>query len=109
MLGLPFCESIDMWSLGCVVAELYLGWPLYPGSSEYDQLRYISHTHGTPPDHLLNAATKSTRFYLRDTNGGKSLPFWRIKTPQEYEKSLNVTSKEARKFIYNQLDEMERV
>jgi len=35
-----------MWSLGCVVAELFLGWPLYPGSSEYDQIRYISQTQG---------------------------------------------------------------
>ena len=42
LLGLPFCESIDIWSLGCVIAELFLGWPLYPGSSEYDQIRYIS-------------------------------------------------------------------
>lgn len=39
ILGLPFCEAIDMWSLGCVVAELFLGWPLYPGASEYDQVR----------------------------------------------------------------------
>lgn len=38
LLGLPFCEAIDMWSLGCVIAELFLGWPLYPGSSEYDQV-----------------------------------------------------------------------
>lgn len=29
-----------MWSLGCVIAELFLGWPLYPGSSEYDQIRW---------------------------------------------------------------------
>lgn len=28
-----------MWSLGCVIAELFLGWPLYPGASEYDQVR----------------------------------------------------------------------
>lgn len=42
ILGLPFCEAIDMWSLGCVVAELFLGWPLYPGSSEYDQIRSVS-------------------------------------------------------------------
>ena len=41
ILGLPFCEAIDMWSLGCVVAELFLGWPLYPGSSEYDQIRSV--------------------------------------------------------------------
>ena len=38
LLGLPFCEAVDMWSLGCVIAELFLGWPLYPGSSEYDQV-----------------------------------------------------------------------
>ena len=31
ILGLPFSEAIDMWSLGCVIAELFLGWPLYPG------------------------------------------------------------------------------
>ena len=38
ILGLPFDEAIDMWSLGCVAAELFLGWPLYPGPSEYDQV-----------------------------------------------------------------------
>lgn len=38
ILGLAFSEKIDMWSLGCVVAELFLGWPLYPGASEYDQV-----------------------------------------------------------------------
>ena len=38
LLGINFSESIDMWSLGCVIAELFLGWPLYPGSSEYDQV-----------------------------------------------------------------------
>ena len=38
ILGLNYNESIDMWSLGCVIAELFLGWPLYPGASEYDQV-----------------------------------------------------------------------
>uniref|UniRef100_H3D8H3 Homeodomain interacting protein kinase 3b n=1 Tax=Tetraodon nigroviridis TaxID=99883 RepID=H3D8H3_TETNG len=42
ILGLPFCEAIDMWSLGCVMAELFLGWPLYPGALEYDQLLLVS-------------------------------------------------------------------
>ncbi|XP_013914078.1 PREDICTED: homeodomain-interacting protein kinase 2 [Thamnophis sirtalis] len=41
ILGLPFCEAIDMWSLGCVIAELFLGWPLYPGASEYDQVGMV--------------------------------------------------------------------
>ena len=44
-MGLPFCEAIDMWSLGCVIAELFLGWPLYPGALEYDQVTFFTHTH----------------------------------------------------------------
>lgn len=44
ILGLPFCEAIDMWSLGCVIAELFLGWPLYPGALEYDQVTFLTHT-----------------------------------------------------------------
>lgn len=41
ILGLPFCEAIDMWSLGCVIAELFLGWPLYPGALEFDQVIFL--------------------------------------------------------------------
>ncbi|EOA96638.1 Homeodomain-interacting protein kinase 4, partial [Anas platyrhynchos] len=49
LLGLPFCEKMDMWSLGCVVAELHLGRPLYPGRNEDEQVRYICKTQGLPP------------------------------------------------------------
>lgn len=67
ILGLPFCEAIDMWSLGCVVAELFLGWPLYPGSSEYDQIRYISQTQGKTSNN--NFFQGFNRFLNRFTNG----------------------------------------
>ncbi|GAB5568832.1 homeodomain-interacting protein kinase 2 isoform X5 [Prionailurus iriomotensis] len=77
ILGLPFCEAIDMWSLGCVIAELFLGWPLYPGASEYDQIRYISQTQGLPAEYLLSAGTKTTRFFNRDTDS--PYPLWRLK------------------------------
>lgn len=30
-----------MWSLGCIAAELFLGLPLFPGSSEYNQMSRI--------------------------------------------------------------------
>lgn len=40
-MGIPYTGAIDMWSLGCIVAELFIGIPLFPGSSEYNQLRRI--------------------------------------------------------------------
>ncbi|KAL2091118.1 hypothetical protein ACEWY4_013381 [Coilia grayii] len=107
ILGLPFCEAIDMWSLGCVIAELFLGWPLYPGASEYDQIRYISQTQGLPAEYLLSAGTKTSRFFNRGPDS--SYPLWRLKTPLEHEAEMGITSKEARKYIFNCLDDMMQV
>ena len=33
--------AIDMWSLGCILAELYTGYPLFPGENEVEQLACI--------------------------------------------------------------------
>lgn len=35
-MGIPYTTAIDMWSLGCLVVELFVGIPLFPGNSEYD-------------------------------------------------------------------------
>lgn len=107
ILGLPFSEKIDMWSLGCVVAELFLGWPLYPGASEYDQIRYISQTQGLPSSQQLNDGTKTSKFFVRHSEG--PYPLWRLKTPQEHEGETGIKSKEARKYIFNCLDDMTQV
>ncbi|XP_005661092.2 homeodomain-interacting protein kinase 3 isoform X3 [Sus scrofa] len=107
ILGLPFCEAIDMWSLGCVIAELFLGWPLYPGALEYDQIRYISQTQGLPGEQLLNVGTKSTRFFCRETDISHS--GWRLKTLEEHETETGMKSKEARKYIFSSLDDIVHV
>ncbi|XP_075693891.1 homeodomain-interacting protein kinase 3 [Rhinoderma darwinii] len=107
ILGLAFCEAIDMWSLGCVIAELFLGWPLYPGALEYDQIRYISQTQGFPGEHLLNAGAKTSRFFCRDPE--TQYPIWRLKTLEEHEAETGMKSKEARKFIFNSLDDIVHV
>jgi len=96
-----------MWSLGCVIAELFLGWPLYPGALEYDQIRYISQTQGLPGEQLLNVGTKSTRFFCRETDISHS--GWRLKTLEEHEAETGMKSKEARKYIFNSLDDIVHV
>lgn len=34
ILGVPYTSGIDMWSFGTILAELYTGFPLFPGESE---------------------------------------------------------------------------
>lgn len=41
MLGLPYSVAIDMWSLGCILVEMYTGEPLFSGSDQVDQMQKI--------------------------------------------------------------------
>ncbi|CAG8480791.1 5061_t:CDS:2 [Paraglomus occultum] len=43
-----YTTNIDVWSTGCVMAELMLGQPLFPGDSGIDQLVEIIKVLGTP-------------------------------------------------------------
>jgi len=43
-----YSQSIDVWSVGCILAELILGQPLFPGDSGVDQLVEIIKVLGTP-------------------------------------------------------------
>lgn len=40
ILGLPYCFPVDMWSLGCIVSELYSGVPLFPGQDENEMMEF---------------------------------------------------------------------
>ena len=63
MLGIPYTSAIDMWSLGCIVAELITGQPLWPGECEKDQLLYIISFLGLPPADLLKVSTRRHLFF----------------------------------------------
>lgn len=41
ILGLSYSTSIDIWACGCIIAEMFLKKPLFPGTSEVDQLDRI--------------------------------------------------------------------
>jgi len=52
MLGIPYTCGIDMWSFGCIMAELYIGYPIFPGESENDQMSRIIEMINTPNRHV---------------------------------------------------------
>lgn len=43
-----YTTAVDVWSMGCVMAELFLGTPFFPGSSGVDQLVEVIKVLGTP-------------------------------------------------------------
>ncbi len=54
ILGMGYNRKIDIWSFGCIVAELHLGYPLFAGDDEHEQMCYIIEVLGLPPLHLKN-------------------------------------------------------
>ena len=52
-----------MWSLGCILAELWTGYPLFPGENEQEQLACIMEIFGPPDRHLVERCTRKKLFF----------------------------------------------
>ncbi|KAG7257554.1 hypothetical protein CRUP_032225 [Coryphaenoides rupestris] len=63
ILGQPYSMAIDMWSLGCILAELYTGYPLFPGESEAEQMACIMEVMGVPPGDFIQTASRRRLFF----------------------------------------------
>lgn len=81
LLGLPYDQSIDMWSFGCIMYELHTGDPIFNGNSEVDQMMKITEVCGMPPDHMLNNGRKVSNYFARPS---RDQPYQRVTTKKEY-------------------------
>ncbi|XP_045056853.2 dual specificity tyrosine-phosphorylation-regulated kinase 4 isoform X3 [Desmodus rotundus] len=63
ILGHPYNMAIDMWSLGCILAELHTGYPLFPGENEVEQLACIMEVLGLPPTRFIQTASRRQTFF----------------------------------------------
>lgn len=63
ILGIPYKMSIDMWSLGCIIAELIQGYPLFPGENEQEQLLCQMEMLGIPPTHIIEMSPKKNDYF----------------------------------------------
>jgi len=112
LVGLPYDSAIDMWSLGCVAAELYLGLPILPGVHEHDQLGRIYEMIGPLPKMMIDEGSKSSKYFVKElsrnnafinnfpidpSTGVVQSPLtWRLKTRQEFIQSLSEEEKKKR-------------
>jgi serine/threonine protein kinase len=71
ILGVSYSTAIDMWSFGCILVELYTGYPLFPGENEVEQLACIMEVFGIPHPKLMESATRTKMFF--DSNGNPRL------------------------------------
>lgn len=63
ILGMSYGLPIDMWSLGCILAELLTGYPIFPGENEQEQLACIMEVFGPPEKHLIEKSSRKKLFF----------------------------------------------
>ena len=69
-------QAIDVWSVGCILAEMLSGKPLFPGRDYHHQLTLILDVLGTPTlDEFYAITTRRSRDYIRALPFRKKKPF----------------------------------
>ncbi|KAL2134181.1 hypothetical protein VTI74DRAFT_802 [Chaetomium olivicolor] len=98
LLGLPYSSAIDMWSLGCIVVELFLGLPLFPGSSEYNQVSRIVEMLGNPPNWMIEMGKQAGEFFEKrqDEFGRRT---YHLKSIEQYSRERGVKEQPSKKYF----------
>jgi dual specificity tyrosine-phosphorylation-regulated kinase 2/3/4 len=63
ILGAPYDMGIDMWSLGCIMVELFTGYPIFPGENEQEQLWCMMEVLGLPDPDLMSQSERKHLFF----------------------------------------------
>ncbi|XP_019055896.1 PREDICTED: mitogen-activated protein kinase 15-like isoform X2 [Nelumbo nucifera] len=71
-----YTPAIDIWSIGCIFAEILTGKPLFPGKNVVHQLDLITDLLGTPsPEAIARVRNEKARRYLSSMRKKKPIPF----------------------------------
>ncbi|XP_010885375.2 mitogen-activated protein kinase 12b [Esox lucius] len=61
-----YTQTVDIWSVGCIMAEMLLGKPLFKGNDHLDQLKEIMKITGTPSaDFVTKLQSQDAKNYIR--------------------------------------------
>uniref|UniRef100_A0A8D8U850 Glycogen synthase kinase-3 beta n=1 Tax=Cacopsylla melanoneura TaxID=428564 RepID=A0A8D8U850_9HEMI len=82
--AIDYTTKIDVWSAGCVLAELLLGQPMFPGDSGVDQLVEIIKVLGTPTREQIREMNPNyTEFKFPQIKSHPWSKVFRIRTPPD--------------------------
>ncbi|KAJ6355876.1 hypothetical protein OIU78_004076 [Salix suchowensis] len=71
-----YTPAIDIWSIGCIFAELLTGKPLFPGKNVVHQLDLMTDLLGTPsPEAIARVRNEKARRYLSSMRKKRPIPF----------------------------------
>ncbi|XP_010553884.1 PREDICTED: mitogen-activated protein kinase 17-like [Tarenaya hassleriana] len=71
-----YTPAIDMWSVGCIFAEMLTGTPLFPGKNVVHQLELVTDLLGTPsPETITRIRNEKARKYLSNMRRKEPVPF----------------------------------
>ncbi|GAA5864225.1 hypothetical protein JCM3774_001262 [Rhodotorula dairenensis] len=88
-----YTTAIDIWSVGCVLAELLGGRPIFKGKDYIDQLNIVLHFLGTPSDHTLRrVGSPRAQDYIRSLPYKPGVPFVQL-FPQANPLALDLLAK----------------
>jgi len=74
-----YSQSIDMWSVGCILAEMISNRPLFPGKHYLDQLNHILAVLGSPTQSdLQSILNDKARTYLASLPYKPKIPFSKL-------------------------------
>ncbi|KAG1881274.1 kinase-like protein [Suillus subluteus] len=74
-----YTRAIDVWSIGCIFAELMLGRPLFKGKDYVDQLNKILDVLGTPEEDVINRiGSDKAQLYIRSLPVKKAALLWKL-------------------------------
>lgn len=123
LLGMSYTAAIDVWSLGCIAVELFLGLPLFPGTSEYNQLTRIidmlgwlpflitpphirltlPHFSRMPPLSMLNTGKQTSQFFdsvdVWNPHLTQNEKKYRLKTLEQYSREHNTNEQPGKQYF----------
>ncbi|KAF7376368.1 Protein kinase [Mycena sanguinolenta] len=103
LLGMAYTAAVDMWSLGCIAVELFLGLPLFPGTSEYNQLTRIIEMLGMPPQSMLNTGKQTAQFFdsyeVYNPHTNQNEKKYRLKSIEQYSREHNTNEQPGKQYF----------